>query len=187
MSDFKTISLAGQNINYQLRRRLRMKYVRLSIGVDGVLVVSAPKRYPQFLLKKLILNKINWIQAATCKRLAKPSIFREQHSIQEVKQYKLLTKKLVLERLQHFNNFYNLKYKKVTIRKASSRWGSCSKQGNLNFNYRLCLLDSKLLDYIVVHELCHLQEFNHSKAFWGLVAKQFPDYKILKQQLKSLA
>jgi predicted metal-dependent hydrolase len=187
MSDFKSIKLAGQNINYQLRRRSGMRYVRLSIGVDGNLVVSAPKRYPQFLLKQFIIQKQNWIKQAIARHLTSASIFRQQHSAQEIKQYKLLTKKLVVERLEYFNNFYNLKYKKVTIRKASSRWGSCSKQGNLNFNYRLCLLDPKLLDYVVVHELCHLQEFNHSKAFWELVAKQFPDYKMLKQQLKSLA
>jgi predicted metal-dependent hydrolase len=187
MSEIKDLQIAGQKITYLLRRRPRMKSVRLSIGVDGSLMVTAPKSYPQFLIKALILKKITWIKSAILKRLASPSIFRQQHTSIEIKQYKVLTKRLVEERLSYFNQFYHLKYKKVTIRKASSRWGSCSKIGNLNFNYRLCLLDSKLLDYIVVHELCHLQEFNHSKAFWRLVAQNFPDYKSLRQQLKNLA
>lgn len=187
MSEIKVLQIAEQKITYQLRRRSKMKYVRFSIDVAGHLIVSAPKHYPQFLLKALILKKLVWIKSATLKRLASPSIFREKHSVLEIKQYKLLTKKLVEARLQYFNQFYNLKYKKITVRQASSRWGSCSKQGNLNFNYRLCLLEPKLLDYIVVHELCHLKEFNHSKAFWHLVAQQFPDYKSLRQQLKNLA
>lgn len=187
MSDFKTIKLPEQNITYQLRRRARMRYVRLSIAVDGSLIVTAPKSYPQFLIQTLILNKQTWIKTSIAKRLARPSIFREHYTPAQIKQYKIVTKKLFLARLEHFNKFYNFQYHKVTVRSASTRWGSCSKQGNLNFNYRLCLLEPKLLDYIVVHELCHLKEFNHSKAFWQLVAKKFPDYKNLRQQLKNLA
>src|SRR4051812_3740739 len=68
---------------------------------------------------------------------------------------------LVMARLAHFNTFYNYKYNRVTIKNHTSRWGSCSRKGNLNFNYRIALLPPELADYIVVHELCHLGEFNH--------------------------
>src|SRR4051812_2511641 len=76
---------------------------------------------------------------------------------------------LVNARLAYFNAFYNYKYNKVTIKNQFSRWGSCSRKGNLNFNYRIVLLPPELADYIVVHELCHLGEFNHGQKFWDLV------------------
>ena len=99
-----------------------------------------------------------------------------------------LHKKVALElchaRLAHFNSFYNLSYKKVSIKNQTSRWGSCSRRGNLNFNYRIALLPPEIADYIIVHELCHLGEFNHSKKFWDLVAKTVPDWNKLRAQLK---
>ena len=91
---------------------------------------------------------------------------------------------LVKNKLEHFNQFYNFKYNKVTIRNQSTRWGSCSRRGNINFNYKLALLPESLTDYVVVHELCHIGEFNHSKDFWNLVAKTMPDYKERRQELR---
>lgn len=91
---------------------------------------------------------------------------------------------LVKNKLEHFNKFYNFKYNKVTIRNQSTRWGSCSRRGNINFNYKLALLPESLTDYVVVHELCHIGEFNHSKDFWDLVARMIPDYKERRQELR---
>ncbi len=91
---------------------------------------------------------------------------------------------LVTSRLEYFNTFYNFKYNKVTIRNQSSRWGSCSRKGNLNFNYRIALLSPELADYIIVHELCHLGEFNHSRKFWELVEKTMPNWQTLRNKLR---
>lgn len=93
---------------------------------------------------------------------------------------------LVHDRLKYFNNFYNFKFNRVSIKNQKTRWGSCSKKGNLNFNYKIVLLPPKLADYIIVHELCHLKELNHSDRFWNLVAKTFPDYLKLRQELKNI-
>jgi predicted metal-dependent hydrolase len=101
-------------------------------------------------------------------------------------EYKEQARELVIERLAHFNRFYNFEYKKVAIRNQSSRWGSCSSKANLNFNYRVVFLPPPLLDYLIVHELCHLQEFNHGPNFWALVAKAIPDYLERRVALKKI-
>lgn len=83
---------------------------------------------------------------------------------------------LVLRKLVELNEHYHFVYNRVSIRNQRSRWGSCSKKGNLNFNYRIVELSDELQDYIIVHELCHLGMFNHSKKFWELVAQKIPDH-----------
>src|SRR3989339_1317391 len=80
----------------------------------------------------------------------------------------------VHNRLQVLNQHYRFDYKRVSIRNQKTRWGSCSKRGNLNFNYRIVSLPIHLADYVIVHELCHLEEFNHSQNFWNLVARAIP-------------
>lgn len=77
-------------------------------------------------------------------------------------------------------------YRQVKVGSAASRWGSCSSKGNLNFSYRVAMLPQALLDYVVVHELCHLRQMNHSPAFWKLVEEQMPDYVEKRQRLAGL-
>ena len=92
----------------------------------------------------------------------------------------------VHERIRHFNASYMLRVGKVFIKNHKSRWGSCSEKGNLNFNYKIVLLPPEIADYIIVHELCHLAEFNHSDRFWLLVAHAVPDHKRIRQSLRIL-
>lgn len=96
-------------------------------------------------------------------------------------------RRVVHARLEHFNQFYNFAYKKVFIKDQRSRWGSCSSLGNLNFNYRIALLPPELQDYLIVHELCHLGEMNHSRAFWSLVERAIPNYRQLHQELRHIS
>jgi predicted metal-dependent hydrolase len=97
--------------------------------------------------------------------------------------HKEKARRLVNSRLRHFNQYYNFEYKRVSIKNQKTKWGSCSNKANLNFNYRIMFLPEELIDYIVVHELCHLKELNHSKRFWALVAQTMPDYKKHKKHL----
>jgi len=91
--------------------------------------------------------------------------------------HKESAREVIHERLLHWNQFYNFEYNRVAIRNQRRCWGSCTSLKNLNFSYKLLFLPPHLIDYIVVHELCHLQELNHGQNFWSLVAQQVPDYK----------
>ena len=105
-----------------------------------------------------------------------------------VKKYKKLkhhAAAFVKEKIAEINKLYNFSFNRVCVKNHKSRWGSCSKKGNLNFNYKIIHLPMELAEYIVVHELCHLKELNHSSRFWALVAKSVPDYKARRQKLKA--
>lgn len=93
-----------------------------------------------------------------------------------------------LQRLRQRIEFYHARiggdFGRVTVRDQRSRWGSCSSKHNLNFNWKLIMAPPQALDYVVVHELCHLHEFNHSPRFWARVESQMPDYAVWKKWLK---
>ena len=91
----------------------------------------------------------------------------------------------IRERVAHFAPLVGRQPGRITIREQKTRWGSCSGKGNLNFNWKLIMAPPQVLDYVVIHELCHLYEFNHSPRFWALVAAQMPDYEIWKKWLKN--
>lgn len=89
----------------------------------------------------------------------------------------------IRERLDHYVPRIGRGPGRVTIREQKTRWGSCSSKGNLNFNWKLIMAPPEVLDYVVIHELCHLYEFNHSPRFWALVRAQMPDYEAWKKWL----
>ncbi|HVZ75766.1 MAG TPA: M48 family metallopeptidase [Candidatus Paceibacterota bacterium] len=100
--------------------------------------------------------------------------------------HKEAARALAHARLAHFNRFYGFPYRRVFIKNLRSRWGSCSEFRNLNFNYKIIFLPVKLADYVILHELCHLGEFNHSPRFWTLVGQAMPDYKHHRAQLNRI-
>ena len=102
---------------------------------------------------------------------------RRKLPTREYLKYKEKSRAIILERLAHFAPICGVTYKRVAIRNQRKRWGSCSSLGNLNFSYRVAFLPDELRDYVIVHELCHLKELNHSPAFWALVAAVLPDYE----------
>lgn len=97
--------------------------------------------------------------------------------------YRNAARKFISERVNYYSNLTGIKYKKVKITSAMKRWGSCSREGNLSFTYRLVMAPIFVIDYVVVHELCHIIEHNHSKTFWGHVKVILPDYNNAKKWL----
>jgi predicted metal-dependent hydrolase len=95
-----------------------------------------------------------------------------------------LARRLVLARVEHWSSRIGRSPRRVTLRDMSSRWGSCSSTGNLSFNWKLVMAPPEILDYIVVHELCHFVHPNHSKDFWDLVESYLPDYEAPRRWLR---
>ena len=90
----------------------------------------------------------------------------------------------VENRIGYFNKFYSFEINRIAIKNQKTRWGSCSSKGNLNFNYKIIYLKPALADYLIVHELCHLGQLNHSKKFWALVFKTIPNYVKINRELR---
>ena len=97
--------------------------------------------------------------------------------------YKESARALVINRLAYFNQEYKTTFNRISIRNQRTRWGSCTSKRNLNFNYKIALILPRLADYIIVHELCHLLEMNHSQKFWDQVARTMPDHVVLRREL----
>ena len=95
--------------------------------------------------------------------------------------------KIIPERVGHYARLMGVSYGRITIREQKTRWGNCSGKGNLNFNWKLTLMPAELLDYVVVHELAHRREMNHSRDFWRIVGQVLPDYQTRRRELKEWA
>jgi predicted metal-dependent hydrolase len=91
---------------------------------------------------------------------------------------------LIKKRVAEYSELIGVNYNNIRIKDTKTRWGSCSSKSNLNFNYRIIMAPERVMDYIIVHELCHLKHMNHSKEFWNAVANYMPDYEKHKEWLK---
>jgi hypothetical protein len=135
------------------------------------------------------MKTYTWVFRRIRRVRRRPSVRRKifiSNSKADYEKYKEQARDLITRKIIDFNSFYHFTFNKITIRNQMSRWGSCSKKGNLNFNYRLALLSDDLVDYVVVHELCHLGEFNHSKDFWNLVSQKISNHAELRRQLHKI-
>ncbi|MEI7451875.1 MAG: M48 family metallopeptidase [Candidatus Falkowbacteria bacterium] len=177
----KEITISGRKIEYRLERRRGIKNLCLTIGSDGCLVASRPWYVGQKTIELFIMDKSSWI-------IEKMDEFKEKYrkaksfvdSREAYLLYKKQAERIIAKKVKEFNEFYQFDFAKIVIRNQKTRWGSCSARGILNFNYKLIFLPHHIIDYVVVHELCHLKEMNHSIRFWNLVTKKVPDYKAIR-------
>lgn len=100
--------------------------------------------------------------------------------------HKEFAREVIKERLAVWNGHYGFTYKRVAIRNQKTCWGSCSEHGNLNFNYKIIFLPESLMDYVIVHELCHIKHLDHSTDFWALVGQTIPDYTGRRKHLRKM-
>lgn len=132
------------------------------------------------------MHLFSWMRRSGRRKFARGRGKIPKRAAHHYREHKEHARRIIHERLMFWSTFYALTYGRVAIRNSRSRWGSCSSKRNLNFNYKLVFLPPKLIDYIVVHELCHLIEFNHSRVFWEHVARAIPEYRTLRYALRKI-
>jgi predicted metal-dependent hydrolase len=171
-------------IEYELIRSNR-KTLTIQVKPDGSVIVRAPVRLAKYGIAKFVKDHETWIFAQQ-EKLEK--YHENMHVITDEERQEgiLQAKKIFPERTAYFAERMGVTYNRITIREQKTRWGSCSSAGNLNFNWKLVLMPSELLDYVVVHELAHRKEMNHSPRFWAVVEKELPDYHERREKLKKM-
>lgn len=179
----RKIELKEKTVEYTLNLSRRARKMRLAVYCDGAFVVTVPQGMSENMIERFILRKAEWVIGKIDYFRGLPKIFRSTRKDYLENRGKALL--LAQERVEHFNRSYGFKYNRINIKDQKTRWGSCSRKGNLNFNYKIALLPERIADYIVVHELCHLKEFNHSPRFWDLVAVAIPDYLEIRRELRN--
>lgn len=173
--------------------RSNRKTLAIQINPDLSVTVRAPMYAPQSDIERILREKESWIQKhiekireqeAKKKEIQGESVESEYLTNEEIK--KLADKALqhIPKRVSYYAKQIGVTCGRITIRNQKTRWGSCSSKGNLNFNCLLMLTSPEVIDYVVVHELCHRKEMNHSVAFWAEVEKVLPDYKEQVKWLK---
>lgn len=164
-------------MNYKILRS-RRKTVSLHIKPNGALEVRCPYGVSEEWIADFVKSKEKWI----CKHRQIP--VTDKLSPEEVNTLADRALVTIPERVRYFAPMVGVTWGRITIRNQKTRWGSCSTKGNLNFNCLLMLAPPEVLDYVVVHELCHRKEMNHSDRFWAEVARICPNYKAHRKWLK---
>ena len=167
-------------------RRSKRKSAAIKITADMQIVVFVPVYVSDNEIERLVISKSKWIDEHMLK--VQSTIDErsklEKITFEQIKELADQAVEYIPKRVKYYAEKENFVYNKITIKNLVSRWGSCSTKGNLNFNCLLMLTPDYVIDYIVVHELCHLREMNHSEKFWAKVEKIMPDYQRAELWLK---
>jgi len=169
---------------YQLIRSNR-KTLAIYVRRDGRIEVRAPHRASKTYIDGFVLKKLDWIQR-TRARLAAGQEEKKviRLTAQEADRCKKQAKGYLQQKCSHFSEIMGLRPGAVRINSAKTRWGSCNGKGDINFTYRLLFVPEELIDYVVVHELAHLKEMNHSPRFWSVVEQVMPDFRLRRKRLR---
>lgn len=168
-------------VDYRLIRSDR-KTIAIQIGADGAVTVRAPRFVTQQAIDRFVDSRRRWIETRLEAFAARPSV--TPLSAEELAALVKDASVVLPQRVAFLAPIVGVRYGRVTIRRQRTRWGSCSGKGNLNFNCLVMLMPPDVRDYIVVHELCHLLELNHSACFWTQVKRVLPDYKVQERWIK---
>ena len=179
------ININGIIAPIEVFRSMR-KTLEVEVSSDGRIIVRAPARLTEAEIEDFILSKADRLE----KYLRESAVRREKLSslkpftAEEINEMADRALKIIPERVRYYAPLIGVTYGKITIRNQKTRWGSCSAKGNLSFNCLLTAMPPEVLDSVVVHELCHLKQMNHSKDFYSEVYRVFPEYDRWTKWLK---
>lgn len=160
----------------------------LQVKADGTVCARVPMQVMDYAVQEFIEGHADWIFKKRKLVLSKdnrPDIVYLPEVTEESDRERIQT--FIEEKVSHYASVMGVSYGRITMRNQKTRWGSCSSEGNLNFNCRLLFVPDRIVDYVVIHELAHRRFMNHSKAFWKEVEKYMPDYKEQKKLLSRFA
>ena len=181
------LTVNEMTIPYEIIRSKRKSY-GISVAPGGRVTVRMPLRGSERFAVSMVEEKRDWIAKNYLKMQAvspKPSQKEKTPYERRLEApYRQAAKEYIPKRVAYYAQLLDVTYATISIRDQKTRWGSCSSKGNLSFSWRLILAPPKVLDYVVVHELCHRREMNHSPRFWALVESIIPDYKTHRKWLK---
>lgn len=166
--------------------RSARKTMSLEVTKEGRVLVRAPYRMPEARIRAFVEEKKEWLGRNVAKMEQRRQMKEQTAAITEEQRRAGIEKARarIAERAAYYAPILGVTYGRITIRDQKTRWGSCSGRGNLNFTWKLILTPSEVLDYVVVHELCHRLEMNHSERFWNHVRSVLPDYQERRAWLK---
>lgn len=153
------------------------KSLSLEVTPDLEIKIKAPKGIPFRIIQDFVQKKYDWIDAKLTEYEQSPKRISLMLSNEAKNAYKKQARAVITSYVTHYAGILSVTYGRIFIKEQKTCWGSCSSKRNLNFNWKLILMPEEILEYVVVHELAHLFEMNHSKAFWGIVESILPDYK----------
>ena len=166
--------------------RSNRKTISIQIGRDAEVIVRAPYRVSDRQIRQFLQEKESWIRKhqEKVREQEKELDGIEPLSIKEMNSLAEQAMKVIPERVAYYAKQIGVTYGRITIRNQKTRWGSCSSKGNLNFNCLLMLTPPEVIDSVVVHELCHRKEMNHSKKFYEEIYRVYPEYDKWNRWLK---
>lgn len=174
-----------EELSYSVVRSDRRSFAVQVMG-DGSVIVRAPRRMKDSDIAALVRERSAWIARTRAKVMAAAERSDAPELTHEViAQLAERAHEVIPARVRYFAPLVGVSVGRVTIRNQVSKWGSCSAAGNLNFNCLLMLTPPEVLDYVVVHELCHRRQMNHSTKFWAEVGRVLPDYREAERWLKA--
>ena len=181
--------IGKSNIKIEIIRSSR-KTLALEIRPDMRIIVRAPYQASGSYIEQFIADRTDWIVEHLRKleqknRQCNDALPVKKLSNDEIKKLADKACTYIPGHVAHFAPLIGVTYGRITIRNQRTRWGSCSSRGNLNFNCLLMLAPPEVIDYVVVHELCHRKEMNHSQLFWNEVARVLPGYAEQEKWLKT--
>lgn len=180
------IQCEGGMFNCTFRKSKKARSVRLAVYCDGRVVATLPSGFSLKDARDFVSEKSSWVTRKLEEFRTKNTSLLFHRDRNEYFSLKEKARIIVMQKIHHYNRFYQHHFNRVCIKDQRTRWGSCSSEGNLNFNYKIALLSERYQDYLVVHELCHLKEMNHSRRFWSLMEQAIPDARRMAKEIRKM-
>jgi predicted metal-dependent hydrolase len=182
----RSITYESSTIRYALRRSARARRMRLAVHRDGSVTLTLPTRVSLGAGEAFVQRLGSWVLSRIASFGRTPVHPASLYGRAEYLSHREAARLLVASRLAVFAPVLGVSYGRVSIRSQRTCWGSCSRSGNLNFNYKVLFLPPHLQDYVIVHELAHRLELSHSARFWAVVTGVLPDFRLLRRELRGM-